>query len=184
MSWARARHGTAGLTVPQARHGPSKLNRAVPGQESRHGVLARHGTRSRRAVPGHGGTVPCPGVPVPGRHGTPKWTCILDDAVQQGGTGTGPRSLTPCSLGPSSSKAWPALLHASNHQISWSHFTSLPPMMPCHHPAAVASDPGVVLGAWKHGQDGPAPLASGLPSSLAPYHATSTWELLVPLVRG
>ena len=76
MSWARARHGTAGLTVPQARHGPSKLNRAVPGQESRHGVLARHGTRSRRAVPGHGGTVPCPGVPVPGRHGTPKWTCI------------------------------------------------------------------------------------------------------------
>ena len=76
MSWARARHGTAGLTVPQARHGPSKLNRAVPGQESRHGVLARHGTRSRRAVPGHGGTVPCSGVPVPGRHGTPKWTCI------------------------------------------------------------------------------------------------------------
>ena len=76
MSWARTRHGTAGLTVPQARHGPSKLNRAVPGQESRHGVLARHGTRSRRAVPGHGGTVPCPGVPVPGRHGTPKWTCI------------------------------------------------------------------------------------------------------------
>ena len=76
MSWARARHGTAGLTVPQARHGPSKLNRAVPGQESRHGVLARHGTRSRRAVPGHGGTVPCPGVPVPGRHDTPKWTCI------------------------------------------------------------------------------------------------------------
>jgi len=76
VSWARARHGTAGLTVPQARHGPSKLNRAVPGQESRHGVLARHGTRSRRAVPGHGGTVPCSGVPVPGRHGTPKWTCI------------------------------------------------------------------------------------------------------------
>jgi len=76
VSLARARHGTAGLTVPQARHGPSKLNRAVPGQESRHGVLARHGTRSRRAVPGHGGTVPCPGVPVPGRHGTPKWTCI------------------------------------------------------------------------------------------------------------
>ena len=76
MSWARARHGTAGLTVPQARHGPSKLNRAVPGQENRHGVLARHGTRSRRAVPGHGGTVPCSGVPVPGRHGTPKWTCI------------------------------------------------------------------------------------------------------------
>ena len=64
MSWARARHGTAGL------------NRAVPGQESRHGVLARHGTRSRRAVPRHGGTVPCPSVPVPGRHGTPKWTCI------------------------------------------------------------------------------------------------------------
>ena len=82
MSWARARHGTAGLTVPQARHGPSKLNRAVPGQESRHGVLARHGTRSRRAVPGHGGTVPCPGVPVPGRHGTPKWTCIR--GVQNG----------------------------------------------------------------------------------------------------
>jgi len=52
VSWTRVRHGTAGLTVPQARHGPSKLNRAVPGQES------RHGTRSRRAVPGHGGTVP------------------------------------------------------------------------------------------------------------------------------
>jgi len=58
VSWPRVRHGTAGLTVPQARHGPSKLNHAVPGQESRHGVLARHGTRSRRAVPGHGGTVP------------------------------------------------------------------------------------------------------------------------------
>ena len=80
MSWARARHGTAGLTVPQARHSPSKLNCAVPGQESRHGVLARHGTRSRRAVPGHGGTVPCPGVPVPGWHGTPKWTCIVTGA--------------------------------------------------------------------------------------------------------
>ena len=59
MSWARARHGTAGLTVPQARHGPSKLNRGVPGQESRHGVLARHGTARGLAVPCLGTVEPC-----------------------------------------------------------------------------------------------------------------------------
>ena len=65
MSWARARQSTAGLTVPQARHGPSKLNRAVPGQESRHDVLARHSPCRAWARWNRAG---------PARH--PKWTCI------------------------------------------------------------------------------------------------------------
>jgi hypothetical protein len=64
--------------VPPSRHGPYKNNRAGPGLRQPARGPARPDTTLNRAGLGLAPLVPGPAVPVPGRPGTARWTCIHD----------------------------------------------------------------------------------------------------------